>query len=217
MQAQRGQAALERKVAVLEAHQLEVHNVLCSLEDEAQRLYRVPFPVMLPAVGWPPCLHGHHASMAAEQISLLQPQHLLYLRSNAIFSSCHGGCCGPPGPALLQLLGADMQPESRHSWVSSSCCSHNTCSSLLQDMTTAGPVQEELPNADQDAKARDAMYERAEGLGTTLSRMGEQLRTAIHSVNDAAYASQVKPAVFCAHSLAAAVCVCSLSISGWML
>lgn len=42
MQAQRGQAALERKVAVLEAHQLEVHNVLCSLEDEAQRLYRVP-------------------------------------------------------------------------------------------------------------------------------------------------------------------------------
>ena len=33
---------MERKVAVLEAHQVEVHQVLCSLEDEAARLYRVP-------------------------------------------------------------------------------------------------------------------------------------------------------------------------------
>ena len=55
-------------------------------------------------------------------------------------------------------------------------------------------VQEELPNADQDARSRDAMYERAESLGSALSRMGDQLRTAIHSVNDAAYASQVSAA-----------------------
>lgn len=68
-----------------------------------------------------------------------------------------------------------------------SCLWHACCRIL----SPTHVLQEELPNADQDAKARDAMYERAEGLGTTLSRMGEQLRTAIHSVNDAAYASQV--------------------------
>ena len=37
---------MERKVAVLEAHQVEVHQVLCSLEDEAARLYRVPALLM---------------------------------------------------------------------------------------------------------------------------------------------------------------------------
>ena len=45
LQAQKGQAALERKVAMLETHQLEVHQALTSMEAEAQSLYRVrPLP-----------------------------------------------------------------------------------------------------------------------------------------------------------------------------
>ena len=40
-QAQKGQEALERRVAMLETHQLEIHNALVTMEDEALRLHRV--------------------------------------------------------------------------------------------------------------------------------------------------------------------------------
>ena len=53
-----------------------------------------------------------------------------------------------------------------------------------------GGLQDEAGGADEDARARDAMYERAERLAASLARMGEQLRTAIDNVN-AASASQV--------------------------
>ena len=51
--------------------------------------------------------------------------------------------------------------------------------------------QDELPHADEDARARDAMYERAESLAAVLTRLGVQLRGALDNINDAAYAAQV--------------------------
>ena len=63
----------------------------------------------------------------------------------------------------------------------------SVCLSSASDMTS---LQEEAGGADDDARARDAMYDRAERLATSLARMGEQLRTAIDNVN-AASASQV--------------------------
>ena len=52
---------------------------------------------------------------------------------------------------------------------------------------------------DEDARARDVLYERAERLAAALARMGEQLRTAIDNANSAASASQVQltAAAFC--------------------
>lgn len=89
LQAQKGQQALERRVAMLETHQLEVHNALVTMENEAMRLHR-----------------------------------------------------------------------------------------------------EEGGAPDEDARARDVMYERAERLASSLARMGDQLRTAIDNVNSASSASQ---------------------------
>ena len=54
--------------------------------------------------------------------------------------------------------------------------------------------QDELPHADEDARARDAMYGRAEALAGVLTGLGHQLRGALDTINDAAYASQVPPA-----------------------
>ena len=52
-------------------------------------------------------------------------------------------------------------------------------------------LQEEAGASDEDARARDVMYERAERLAAALARMSEQLRSAIDDVNSAASASQV--------------------------
>ncbi len=41
MQTRSGQAALEKKVGMLETHQREIHEALLSIENEAARLYQV--------------------------------------------------------------------------------------------------------------------------------------------------------------------------------
>ena len=40
MQTRSGQAALEKKVGMLETHQREIHEALLSIENEAARLYQ---------------------------------------------------------------------------------------------------------------------------------------------------------------------------------
>ncbi len=41
MQTRSSQAALEKKVGMLETHQREIHEALLSMENEAARLYQV--------------------------------------------------------------------------------------------------------------------------------------------------------------------------------
>lgn len=63
-------------------------------------------------------------------------------------------------------------------------------------------LQEEAGSADEDARVRDGMYERAERLASALAHMGEQLRSAIDNVNSTALA-QVLPSlnIFQEHAL----------------
>ena len=44
VQTRSGQAALEKKVGMLETHQREIHEALLSMENEAARLYQVIHP-----------------------------------------------------------------------------------------------------------------------------------------------------------------------------
>lgn len=44
----RGQEALEKKLGMLETHQVEIHEALLAMETEALRLYQVPNPPPLP-------------------------------------------------------------------------------------------------------------------------------------------------------------------------
>ena len=60
----------------------------------------------------------------------------------------------------------------------------------LRQLLAGALLQEDAGSVDEDARARDAMYERAERLAAALARMGQQLRSAIDNVNTAA-ASQV--------------------------
>lgn len=71
-------------------------------------------------------------------------------------------------------------------------------------------VQEEGGAPDEDARARDVMYERAERLAASLARMGDQLRTAIDNVNSASSASQVCT-LHAAHALVCSVLLARLS------
>lgn len=51
MQAHKGQETLEKKIALLEAHQKEIHDALVSMENHALRLYQVGPPQSHPPRG----------------------------------------------------------------------------------------------------------------------------------------------------------------------